>query len=71
MATFTMTLTVPDELVEGIALFKGYQPIVTKNIIVVDDETTTPPTTHFKTVETPNEETSEAYVTRLFKKHTE
>lgn len=67
MITFKQTITVSDELVQGLAVFLGYQPTLTRDLPLDPEREVR---TEIQTEEYPNPETAEEYVDRLAKDHT-
>jgi hypothetical protein len=70
MITFKQQITVPEELVQGLAIELGWTPTLTRQVEVIDDDTTTPPTTHFETEEYENPQSAEDFVDEKAKEHT-
>lgn len=70
MITFKQQITVPEELVEGLAVFLGYKPTLTRINEIVDDDTTDPVTVHHEEEEYPNPETAIEYIDKLAKENT-
>lgn len=67
--TFKKQLTASEELVQGLAIFKGYELVLKRVIEVVDDEATDPVTVHHEEEEYQNPESPQEYVDRLLDDH--
>jgi hypothetical protein len=71
MITFKQQITVPKELVQGLALDLGWTPKLTRQVEIVDDDTTEPITVHSEDEEYPNPVSAEEYIDQKAKEHTQ